>query len=120
LWGPDGSTLEAEAGDVAQERAQAEKAMGKVLHAIEARAEDSQEAAGLVRDQSAFAGARDDACRDYVKESVYGYCATRLTEARTALLEERLEALPPTTAAKPAKSKAAKKKKTPKTGAAVQ
>ena len=65
--------------------------MGKVLQAIQARAADSPAAANLVRDQTAFAGQRDDACRDYLKESLHGFCALRLTEARTALLEARLD-----------------------------
>ncbi len=48
-----------------------------------------------MRDQTAFAGQRADACRDYAKESVHGYCAMRLTEARVALLQARLAALSP-------------------------
>ncbi len=109
LWGPDGSSLERNAPEIAKQRAQAETAMGEVVHAIESRAENSPEAANLMRDQNAFAGQRDDACRDYVKESVYGYCATRLTEARTALLQARLDALAPE-AAQPEKKKKKSKK----------
>jgi hypothetical protein len=105
LWGPDGSSLERDAAEIAEERLQAEKAMGKVVHAIESRAENNPEAANLMRDQSAFAGRRDDACRDYVKESVHGFCATRLTEARNALLQSRLDALGPEPWAKPEKKK---------------
>ena len=89
LWGPDGSSLVGDAAANVKERAQAEKAMGKVFQAIQARAADSPAAANLVRDQTAFAGQRDDACRDYLKESLHGFCALRLTEARTALLEAR-------------------------------
>ena len=93
LWGPDGSSLSGDAATNVKERAQAEKAMAKLLQAIQARAADSPAAANLVRDQTAFAGQRDDACRDYVKESLIGFCALRLTEARTALLETRLDEL---------------------------
>ena len=46
-----------------------------------------------MRDQNGFAGQRDELCRDYAKESVHGYCALRVTEARTALLQTRLDAL---------------------------
>ncbi len=108
LWGPDGSSL---AGDtIVKERAQAEKAMAKVLQAIQARAADSPVAANLVRDQTAFAGQRDDACREYVKESLLGYCALRLTEARTALLETRLDEFRAAGAAKAANDKGKKTK----------
>lgn len=111
LWGPDGSSLEKDAADLVKERAEADKAMGKAVHALEARAESNPDAANLLRDQNAFAGQRDDACRDYLKESVHGYCATRLTEARTALLLARIAALGPEPAAK-----AEKRKKKPNKG----
>jgi hypothetical protein len=93
LWGPDGSSLVGDAAKIVKDRAQVEKAMGKVLQAIEALAKDRPEAANLVRDQTAFAGERDEACKDYLKESVHGFCALRLTEARTALFQTRLDAL---------------------------
>ena len=86
LWGPDGASLVGDAAKIVKERAAAEKAMGKILHTIEDRAGDSTQAADLVRDQNAFAGQRDELCRDYAKESVHGYCALRVTEARVALL----------------------------------
>jgi uncharacterized protein YecT (DUF1311 family) len=110
LWGPDGASLAGDAATIVKERAQADKAMGKVLQAIQARAADSPEAANLVRDQTAFAGQRDDACRDYVKESLLGFCALRLTEARTALLETRLDELHAARTAKAASDKAKKTK----------
>ncbi len=112
LWGPDGSSLEKDAAEIAKERAQAEKTMGKLVRAIESRAENDAEAANLLRDQSAFPGQRDDACRDYAKENVHGFCAARLTEARAALLQARLDALGPAAVAKPEK----KKKKPNKSG----
>ena len=74
--------------------------MAKIVRAIEDRAKDSPEAANLARDQNAFAGQRDELCHDYAKESLHGYCALRVTQARTALLQTRLEAL--ATAAAPA------------------
>ena len=116
LWGPDGAELEKDAAAIGKRRTAAENAMAKALHAIEERAQDNPDAANLLRDQSAFPGARDDACRDYVKESAHGFCAASLTEARAALLEARLVALAPASAAKPEKKKTAKKK--PKADAA--
>ena len=113
LWGPDGASLVGDAAKIVKERAEAERTMGKILHAIEDRAEDSTQAADLVRDQNGFAGQRDELCRDYAKESVHGYCALRVTEARAALLQTRLDELGPATASKAAseKGKKAKSKK---------
>jgi hypothetical protein len=113
LWGPDGASLVGDAADIVKERAAAEKAMGKILHIIEDRAEDSTPAADVVRDQNGFAGQRDELCRDYAKESIHGYCALRVTEARAALLQARLDELGPATASKAAseKGKKAKSKK---------
>jgi hypothetical protein len=94
LWGPDGASLVGDAAKIVKERAEAEKAMAKLVRAIEDRANGSPDAADLARDQNGFAGQRDELCRDYAKESVHGYCALRVTEARTALLQTRLDALP--------------------------
>ena len=105
LWGPDGASLVGDAAKFAKERAEAEKAMAKAVRAIQDRSADSPEAADLIRDQNGFAGQRDDICRDYAKESVHGYCALRLTEARTALLETRLNEFTAASAAKAASEK---------------
>ena len=123
LWGPDADSLK-DAAAIAKQRSLAEKRMGKALEALAARAKDNPDAAGLVRDQNAFAGERDEQCRGYVKETALGFCAASLTEARAALLESRLEAL--SGAAKPDKEQKAqktgseKKKKKPKGEAAAQ
>jgi hypothetical protein len=113
LWGPDGASLVSDAAKIVKERAEAEKAMAKIVRAIEDRSQDSPEAASLARDQNAFAGQRDELCRDYAKESLHGYCALRVTEARTALLQARLDALP-TAAAPTAASEKGKKGKSKK------
>jgi hypothetical protein len=114
LWGPDGASLVGDAAKFAKERAEAEKAMAKLVRAIEDRAKDSPEAADLVRDQNAFAGQRDETCRDYDKESAHGYCALRLTQARIALLEARLNEFAKAAAGKAASDKPDKPK--PKKG----
>ena len=113
LWGPDGASLVGDAAKILKERAAAEKAMGKILHILDDRAESSPQAADLVRDQNGFAAQRDELCRDYAKESIHGYCALRVTEARVALLQTRLDELGPATASKAAsvKSKKTKSKK---------
>ncbi len=114
LWGPDGASLVGDAAKFAKERAEAEKAMAKLVRAIEDGAKDSPEAADLVRDQNAFASQRDETCRDYDKESVHGYCALRLTQARVALLERRLSEFTKAAAGKAASGKPDKPK--PKKG----
>jgi len=116
LWGPDGASLVGDAAKIIKERAEAEKAMAKLVRAIEDRAGESPRAADLVRDQNAFAGQRDDLCRNYAKESAHGYCALRVTEARTALLQARLDELGPAASSATAgeKSKKAKSRKSAK------
>jgi hypothetical protein len=110
LWGPDGASLVGDAAKFAKERAEAEKAMAKAVRAVQDRAADSAGAADLIRDQNGFAGQRDDICRDYAKESVHGYCALRLTQARTALLETRLSEFAAAAAGKAANEKPGKTK----------
>jgi hypothetical protein len=110
LWGPDGASLVGDAAAIVKERAEAERTMGKILHIIEDRAEDSPRAADVVRDQKGFAGQREELCRDYVKESIHGYCALRVTEARAAFLQTRLDELGAATASKAASAKGKKAK----------
>jgi hypothetical protein len=110
LWGPDGASLVGDAAKFAKERAEAEKAMAKAVRAVQDRAADSPEAADLIRDQNGFAGQRDDICRDYAKESIHGYCALRVTEARTVLLETRLSEFTAAAAGKAANEKPGKTK----------
>jgi hypothetical protein len=121
LWGAGAADIENDAAAIDQRRSQAEKAMGKALHAIEELAKDNPDAANLLRDQNGFPGERDDACRGYLREGVLGYCAANLTEARAALLQARLAALQPASSAKTGKSAAEKKKKKkPSDAAAAQ
>jgi len=123
LWGPDANSLQ-DAAAIAKQRSLAEKAMGKALEGLAERAKDNADAAGLVRDQNAFAGERDEQCKSYVKETAVGFCAASLTQARAALLGARLAAL--NGPAKPEKEQKAqnsggeKKKKKPKSAASAQ
>ena len=121
LWGAGAADIENDAAAIDKRRSQAEKEMGKALHAIEELAKDNPDAANLLRDQNGFPGERDDACRAYVKEGALGYCGANLTEARAALLQARLAALQPASAAKTGKSASEKKKKKkPSDAAAAQ
>ncbi len=122
LWGPDGAELEKDAAAIGKRRNEAEKAMAKAVRAIGVRSKDDPDATALLRDQDAFPGRRDEACRDYLKESAHGFCAMALTEARAALLEARLAAVssPAAKANGAATREKEKKKKKPKAPAAPQ
>ena len=112
LWGPDATELgEGRRRRLKSAVREAEKAMGKAVHAIEERTKDNPDAANSLARSERLSGERDDACRGYVKESALGYCAASLTEARAALLQARLAALQPEAASKPGKSAAETKKK---------
>ncbi len=121
LWGPDGAELEKDSATITKRRNQAEKTMTRAAHAIGGLPKDNPDVAALLRDQKAFPGQRDDACRDYVKESAIGYCAANLTEARAALLDARLDAMrsSASTVEAPATAEPKKKKRKTKAAAAV-
>ena len=95
LWGPDGASLVGDAAKIVKERAASGKGDGQDPARDRGPRRDSPQAADLVRDQNGFAGQRDELCRDYAKESVHGYCGLRVTEARAALLQTRLDELGP-------------------------
>ncbi|MGD0640440.1 MAG: hypothetical protein ABSC22_06805 [Roseiarcus sp.] len=93
LWGAEGAGLEGDAKSIERERARADAAASESLRALEARLKGRPEAADIARQDNGFPARRDDVCRDYVKEAVHGYCASRMAQARAALLQERIEAL---------------------------
>ena len=84
--------------------------MAKVVRAVEDRAADSPEAADLDSRSERLRRPARRLCRDYAKESIHGYCALRVTEARTALLETRLDELAAAAAGKAASEKPTKTK----------
>jgi hypothetical protein len=88
VWGPDETALENDADRISKARAGAEASITASLKALQKR--DKSAAAALAREQNDFAAHRDDVCRDYVDEAKYGFCATRLTQARAALLRRRV------------------------------
>jgi hypothetical protein len=93
VWGPGETELEKEATAIGKRRGAAETAISKALRRIERQGKDNPDAEALLRDQNAFPGEREAACKDYVKETDYGFCAASLTEARAALLEARAASL---------------------------
>jgi hypothetical protein len=90
LWGPEGASLEDDAKRLAKERTAADSSIAASLRILQKR-DKGASAAALARDQTDFAAQRDDICHDYAGEARHGFCATRLTQARAALLRKHAE-----------------------------
>jgi hypothetical protein len=95
LWGPAGGALEKEAKLIERARARAEAAAAANYRTLEGRLNDPAKASELAREQSRFIADRQDICRNYARESVHNFCATRLTEARAAFLKARIDEASP-------------------------
>jgi len=93
LWGPDGANLENDAKSIERQRARADAAAAHALRTLHERLKGQPEADDLARGESDFASRRDEVCRDYEKEAEHGYCASRMAQARAALLKARLVTL---------------------------
>lgn len=95
LWGPPLAALATQAKAVERARNRAELALAANVKALAAdkTAPARARAAGLARDQTRFAADRDEACRDYVGEATYGFCAASLTQARATALGAQVAAL---------------------------
>ena len=92
LWGPVSSELGPDkAKAIEHARAHAEGAVRANYKALIAAAgKDRVAVMGIAREQAQFSSTREETCRDYVGEGRHGFCATKLTEARAALLRVRL------------------------------
>ena len=95
LWGPAGTSLATEAKPIEKARSRAEAVMVANYRALNERLNDPTKSNDLARDQSRFSSDRQDICRDYARESVHSFCATRLTEARAAFLKARFDEAAP-------------------------
>lgn len=93
LWGPDPSTLHSDAKTIGRLRTRADSAADRTLRAIQARLKDGPDADAIAHEDADFAARRDEVCHGYVQEVASGYCASRMAQARAALLKARLEAL---------------------------
>jgi hypothetical protein len=100
LWGPAGSLLEKDAKLLERARLRAEASVAGYYRALDARLNDTAKSSALAKEQERFAADREDICRNYAKESVHSFCATRLTEARAAFLKARFDEAAPTAGAK--------------------
>lgn len=109
LWGP----VPAELGpdrvkSLERARGTAEAAVRSNYKALVASTKDRPTIMGFARDQAQFSSSRAETCRDYAEEGRHGYCATKLTEARAALLYDRLGTALAEKAARKAKRRAGK------------
>lgn len=109
LWGPAPTELGPERiKGLERARAAAEAAVRSNYKALVASTRDRPTIMGFARDQAQFSSSRSETCRDYADEGRHGYCATRLTEARAALLSDRLGTALAEKAARKAKRRAGK------------
>ncbi len=88
LWGmTEGEFDPKKAADMLAARADVEKTMRGNFRALYDRNKKEKELRNsIVREQAGFSSRREEICRSYAKESEFGYCALRLTEARAILL----------------------------------
>jgi hypothetical protein len=87
VWGPELPELEKDPKAITKDRAAADRSIQDSLRVLEGHDQDA--AASLAREESDFAAERDDVCRSYAGEGRLGFCASRLGEARAALLAKR-------------------------------
>ena len=88
LWGPPGAGLEKDAKIFAKEHIAADASMAESVKILRNR-DKGANADAVSREQNDFAASREDICHDYVGETKHGFCATRVSQARAALLRKR-------------------------------
>ena len=93
LWGPGATELGNDAKAIERDRARADAAAERSVRALEAKLKGKPEATDVARERNEASQRREEVCRDYDQETVYGYCASRLAQARAALFKARLDAL---------------------------
>jgi hypothetical protein len=107
LWGPPENAIGPdEVKQLERERGRADSAMVGKYHALLASAGKDKEAIKQIAgEQAGFSSEREVICRNYLREDIHGFCALRITEARSlalqAAFEDRTKAR-----AKPAKARA--------------
>jgi hypothetical protein len=92
LWSPDSRGLVALAAEITRQRSTAEAQVrdGFRLLGERSAADDKRIVA---REQASFSSEREQICREFDREVTHGFCAVKVTEARAASLNARLQAL---------------------------
>jgi hypothetical protein len=93
LWGADGDEAAGEVKEIATQRAHAEDAAGRIMKSVNAKFKGKPEADSLKREQADLVARGSEICLDYDRESEHGFCASRMAEARAALLKARADRL---------------------------
>ena len=93
LWGPDATSVAAEAKAIAQARTRADDAATRLMKALAARLKGKPEAEDVERDESDLVTRGQETCRDYAKDSEHGFCASRMAQVRAAWLKARADKL---------------------------
>jgi hypothetical protein len=93
LWGMGETDFDPKKADeMLGARAKVEKTVRGNFRALYDRNKKDQALAEfIVREQAGFSSWREEVCRSYAKESEFGYCALRLTEARAIALSAQLD-----------------------------
>ncbi len=88
LWGmPEAEFDPKKAEEMLGARARVEKTLRSNFRALYDRNKKDKPVRGfVVKEQAGFSSWREEVCRSYAKESEFGYCALRLTEARAIVL----------------------------------
>jgi hypothetical protein len=103
LWGPQPAEIEKDPKAISKLRAAADRSIQDSLRDLEKR--DANAAASLAREESDFASERDEVCQAYADESRLGFCASRLAQARAALLVKRVADAGPASDRSPSRHK---------------
>lgn len=109
VWGPPGGSIR---GDqlprIERARRQADEHVRASFKALLAATNDKIETKRIASGQAGFSSRREEVCTHYQRESVHGFCAARLTEARAFALRAELDRLTPGHQARPPKPAARK------------
>ena len=101
IWGPAGSSIRGEQiAQIERDRRTAEDRARTYFRALMASTTDKARIRQIAADQAGFSSRRTEACEAYARESVHGFCAARLTEARAIALRTELDAAQPPAAKK--------------------
>jgi hypothetical protein len=106
LWGPAGTSIRGEQlAAIERARRAAEERARTYFRTLLNATKDRNEIKRIAADQAGFSSRREEVCSAYQRETVHGFCGTRLTEARAFSLRAELDksAPQPTARAKPAR-----------------
>ncbi len=90
FWGPPPSTFSADTKAIERARTSAESAARTYFRSLLNNTKDRQQVKTIAAEQAAFSSKREETCRDYAREDVFGFCATKITEARAVALRAQL------------------------------